>query len=250
LLVLIFKFFNHLFRGGINHKSLTLWKIYEWQSVQKFILTEGEKFVLWRSASLIDQGIYSVVNNLGTVSLIFMLFTCPNLRYWIESRFFSQKGNSLQNRVRNMSGSCYTCATLRWHSTHAIRRKVMRNVLKMEIRTCAQHSKKGNLVVVRNMNRCLCHLTHPPYLVLISFTVFFRQDLWLRVSYFNRWRRCVGCCFLNYLRNRNVCKISLFSILSLSSPLDFAFIYSLFFIHYFLSSPLLLFLSFLHSPFY
>jgi hypothetical protein len=38
---------------------------FEWQSIQKLVLQEGEKFVLYFMATLTDQGIYSVVNNLG-----------------------------------------------------------------------------------------------------------------------------------------------------------------------------------------
>ena len=35
------------------------------QSAGKFFLTEGEKFVLVRAASLNDQGVFAVVQNLG-----------------------------------------------------------------------------------------------------------------------------------------------------------------------------------------
>ncbi len=55
-----------MFRKYFDPKLVKLWFMYEWQSVEKLVLTEGEKFVLWFSASLVDQGIYSVVNNLGT----------------------------------------------------------------------------------------------------------------------------------------------------------------------------------------
>lgn len=46
--------------------------VYQWQTVQKIVLTEGEKFVLVFSESLVNQGVYSVVNNLASLVVRFV----------------------------------------------------------------------------------------------------------------------------------------------------------------------------------
>eukprot|EP00727_Mastigamoeba_balamuthi_P006950 m51a1_g2876 putative protein rft1 homolog (517) ;mRNA; r:382949-385095 len=47
--------------------------IYTWQSLQKLVLTEGEKFVLLFSNVLpTDQGVFAVVNNLGSLVVRFL----------------------------------------------------------------------------------------------------------------------------------------------------------------------------------
>ncbi|EFA74865.1 RFT1 family protein [Heterostelium album PN500] len=56
--------------------------LYTWQSIQKLLLTEGEKFVLYFSENLTSQAIFSVVSNLG--SLIARFFFQP-----IEESCFS-----------------------------------------------------------------------------------------------------------------------------------------------------------------
>ncbi|GAM23765.1 hypothetical protein SAMD00019534_069400 [Acytostelium subglobosum LB1] len=49
--------------------------LYTWQSIQKLLLTEGEKIVLYLSQSLVSQAIFSVVSNLG--SLVARFFFQP-----------------------------------------------------------------------------------------------------------------------------------------------------------------------------
>eukprot|EP00026_Physarum_polycephalum_P007277 Phypoly_transcript_07335.p1 GENE.Phypoly_transcript_07335~~Phypoly_transcript_07335.p1 ORF type:complete len:527 (+),score=56.41 Phypoly_transcript_07335:39-1619(+) len=97
--------FSQLFpslKGGINRESLTLWKIYEWQSVQKFILTEGEKFVLWLSASLVDQGIYSVVNNLGSLVARFLFQPVEEMCRLLFSKLFA---NSKEKEKKDVAAA-------------------------------------------------------------------------------------------------------------------------------------------------
>jgi len=48
---------------------------YIWQVFQTLILQEGEKGVLKSVASLVNQGIYGVVNNLGTFCAAFCRFS-------------------------------------------------------------------------------------------------------------------------------------------------------------------------------
>jgi len=76
-------------KGGLDPHLIGLWFIYEWQSVEKLILTEGEKFVLWFSASLVDQGIYSVVNNLGSLVARFLFQPVEESCYSLFSKLLA-----------------------------------------------------------------------------------------------------------------------------------------------------------------
>lgn len=82
------------FRGGLDSHLIGLWGIYEWQSVEKLVLTEGEKFVLWFSASLVDQGIYSVVNNLGSLVARFLFQPVEESCYSLFSKLLANSQDS------------------------------------------------------------------------------------------------------------------------------------------------------------
>lgn len=49
----------------MDAESIKYALVYSWQSLQKLVLTEGDRLVLWTSETLINQGIYATVNNLG-----------------------------------------------------------------------------------------------------------------------------------------------------------------------------------------
>eukprot|EP01126_Amoeba_proteus_P053242 TRINITY_DN6480_c0_g1_i10.p1 TRINITY_DN6480_c0_g1~~TRINITY_DN6480_c0_g1_i10.p1 ORF type:complete len:304 (+),score=38.39 TRINITY_DN6480_c0_g1_i10:164-1075(+) len=59
--------------ASIDGSTLGLALTFEWQALQRLILQEGEKFVLYLMETLSNQGIYSVVNNLG-FSFFFLWF--------------------------------------------------------------------------------------------------------------------------------------------------------------------------------
>eukprot|EP01105_Mastigella_eilhardi_P014161 TRINITY_DN3221_c0_g1_i4.p1 TRINITY_DN3221_c0_g1~~TRINITY_DN3221_c0_g1_i4.p1 ORF type:complete len:534 (+),score=130.98 TRINITY_DN3221_c0_g1_i4:16-1617(+) len=62
------------FQAGrrVDGRLLRFALAYTWQSLQKVVLTEGDKIVLWRIESLVSQGVYSVVFNLGSLAARFV----------------------------------------------------------------------------------------------------------------------------------------------------------------------------------
>jgi oligosaccharide translocation protein RFT1 len=51
------------FSAGLASKA----GIFTWQSAEKLLLTEGEKFVLKRSATLVSQDVFATVSSLGSL---------------------------------------------------------------------------------------------------------------------------------------------------------------------------------------
>ena len=59
-------------RCGVKGEMLPLLLSFMWQGIEKLLLTEGEKFVLRFTASLVDQAAFSVVHNLGSLVARFL----------------------------------------------------------------------------------------------------------------------------------------------------------------------------------
>ncbi|KYQ94054.1 RFT1 family protein [Tieghemostelium lacteum] len=55
-----------------DSSAIRMTMLYTWQSIQKLVLTEGEKFVLYLSESLLNQAIFSVVSALGSLAARFL----------------------------------------------------------------------------------------------------------------------------------------------------------------------------------
>jgi len=85
-----------------------LYWVYLWQSVEKLVLTEGEKFVLWGYTSFINQGIYSVVNNLGSLVVRFLFQPIEEICFSLFSKLLA---NSQETTDLNAAAHILRCLT-------------------------------------------------------------------------------------------------------------------------------------------
>lgn len=69
----------------------------KWQSLQKLILQEGEKFVLFGVSTLADQGIYAVVNNLGSLVARFLFQPLEEISFSIFSAYAKARDTKPEN---------------------------------------------------------------------------------------------------------------------------------------------------------
>eukprot|EP01120_Amphizonella_sp_Union-15-10_P004850 TRINITY_DN15626_c0_g1_i1.p1 TRINITY_DN15626_c0_g1~~TRINITY_DN15626_c0_g1_i1.p1 ORF type:complete len:551 (+),score=31.78 TRINITY_DN15626_c0_g1_i1:40-1692(+) len=77
-------------RGRISPATLGLLINFTWQSIQKLILQEGEKFILWGVASLLNMGIYSIVNNLGSLAARFLFQPIEEVSFNVFTKLISE----------------------------------------------------------------------------------------------------------------------------------------------------------------
>lgn len=71
--------FPHKF--GFKISLMTYWIMFEWQTLQKLLLQEGEKIVLKTMVPLIKQGTYAIVSVLGSIVTRFVF-------QWVEEGMF------------------------------------------------------------------------------------------------------------------------------------------------------------------
>lgn len=68
-------------RFTFNVSLVTYWLMFEWQTLQKLLLQEGEKIVLKTMVPLVKQGSYAVVSILGAIATRFLF-------QWVEEGMF------------------------------------------------------------------------------------------------------------------------------------------------------------------
>mmetsp|Transcript_1617 Transcript_1617/g.5711 ORF Transcript_1617/g.5711 Transcript_1617/m.5711 type:complete len:560 (-) Transcript_1617:28-1707(-) len=72
--------------GGYPWDVVRLVATFSWQSVEKLLLTEGEKFVLKFTETLVHQGSFSVVSNLGSLVARFLFQPVEEISFSLFSR--------------------------------------------------------------------------------------------------------------------------------------------------------------------
>jgi oligosaccharide translocation protein RFT1 len=92
--------FSGLWR--VERSRLGLLGSFMWQSAQKLLLQEGENYVLRFSVQLVDQGVYSVVSNLGSLVVRFLFLPIEEAAYALFARLV---GGDARRRRRSARAS-------------------------------------------------------------------------------------------------------------------------------------------------
>jgi len=95
--------FPRFSRPYFNPATMDLVLTFSWQAVQKLVLQEGEKFVLYFTSSLPNQGIYSIVNNLGSLVARFLFQPLEEISFSAFSEIANRPGPSLDEKRREIS---------------------------------------------------------------------------------------------------------------------------------------------------
>ena len=80
--------------------KLKLWAGFQWQAVQQLFLQEGEKVLMKMTANLVNQGLYSVVANLGSLLVRSVFLPLDEVFYAYFARLLQQK--DAQKEAKNV----------------------------------------------------------------------------------------------------------------------------------------------------
>ncbi|KAL6071487.1 Oligosaccharide translocation protein rft1 [Balamuthia mandrillaris] len=84
--------FNEMFPRFVHplrwtqRESIVLWVHFLWQSLEMYVLTEGQKHLIKYTMSLVNQGLFSLVNNLGSLAARFIFLPVEQ----VSAALFSQ----------------------------------------------------------------------------------------------------------------------------------------------------------------
>ncbi|KAF2077240.1 hypothetical protein CYY_001429 [Polysphondylium violaceum] len=84
---------------SIDKHLLKLTGLYTWQTIQKLLLTEGEKYILYFSETLVSQAIFSVVSNLGSLIVRFLFLPIEESCFLMFPKLFPSISNSSNNNI-------------------------------------------------------------------------------------------------------------------------------------------------------
>eukprot|EP01132_Coremiostelium_polycephalum_P006716 gene6716-8325_t len=94
LITSFWQLFPNFSKRTYDKNLINLALLYQWQSYQKLILTEGEKFVLYFSDNLTNQAIFSVVSNLGSLIARFLFQPIEETCFSLFPKLFSESNNN------------------------------------------------------------------------------------------------------------------------------------------------------------
>jgi len=87
---------------SIDSHLLKLTGLYTWQTIQKLLLTEGEKYILYFSETLVSQAIFSVVSNLGSLIVRFLFLPIEESCFLMFPKLFPSISNSNSTSTKDI----------------------------------------------------------------------------------------------------------------------------------------------------
>jgi oligosaccharide translocation protein RFT1 len=91
----------------VDWNTLVLVGNFSWQSIEKLLLQEGEKIVLKVTDTLVNQGVFSVISNLGSLVARFFFQPVEEISFTVFSKLLSRNPNSNPTEEKKHAQDCF-----------------------------------------------------------------------------------------------------------------------------------------------